>query len=123
MELKTNHSEMMIFGLIYVVVSLLSLFLFIGYTAGIQVPKIFTFNENAISLLFISIVNLASAWGLLYRKKYMWSATMMFMFVIIIGGIMDLFFTDVFKYVSIVLATICALYLFSTPAREWYMVL
>ena len=122
MELKTNHSEMLIFGLIYIIMGLISLFVFIAYTANMEVPKILSFSENTISLLLIGVVNLASAWGLLYRKKYMWSATMMFMIVIIIGNIMGLFYTDVFKYVSCVLSAICLLYLFSTPARQWYMV-
>ena len=120
MVLKTNHSEMMFFGLIYIAMGILSMFLFIGYTVGMPVPEVFSFNENTISLLFISLVNLLSAWGLLYRKKSMWSPTLVFMAIIAVGDLAGLFFTDVFKYVSCALAIICGLYLFSTPAREWY---
>ena len=119
-ELHTNHSEMAVFGLIYIVLGLISAFVFIAYTANISVPGFLEFSEQRFSLLLLALVYLLSAWGVLTRKKYMWSATITFMAVSIIGNIAGFFFKGEFFIVMIVLSAICGLYLFSTPAKEWY---
>lgn len=119
-ELHTNHSEMAVFGLIYIVLGLISVFVFIAYTAGMNVPGFLEFSEQRISLLLIAAVCLLSAWGVLSRKKYMWSATITFMVVCVMGNAVGFFYKGGFFIVMIVLCAICGLYLFSTPAKEWY---
>ncbi len=119
-KLQTNHSEMALFGLIYIVLGFISLFVFIAYVAGMEIPAFLEFSDQRYSLILIAAVCLASAWGVLARKKYMWSATLTFMVVCIMGNIAGFFFKGDFYIVMCVLCAICALYLFSTPAKEWY---
>jgi len=120
--LSTDHSEMALFGLIYLILGIVCAFLFIAYTAGIEVPGFLEFSEQRYSLIFMAVVFLASAWGVLSRRRFMWSATLTFMAVCVIGNIAGFFFKGDFKIAVIILCAICGLYLFSTPAKEWYSV-
>ena len=122
-ELRTDHSEMAIFGLIYIVFGIVCIFLFISYQANLQIPSILAYKSNSFGLLVMGIVNLVNAWGVLSRKNQMWSITILFLIVQFAGCAMGVFFIDTTMRIAMcVLFAVCALYMFSTPAREWYQV-
>ena len=118
---ERDFTTMGVLGLVYTIIGIGSVFVFLAYMMGANVPSFLTFDEsNAYSILLIGVVNIVSAIGLLKRVKYMWSATLMFMFVILAGSILGLFYTDVMRYVLIVFTALAVFYMFSTNARLWY---
>ncbi len=118
---ERDFTTMGVLGLAYTIIGIGSIFVFLAYIAGTNIPAFLTFDEsNSYSILLIGIVNVASAIGLLKRAKFMWSATLMFMIVIFAGSILGLFYTDVIRYVLCVFTALAVLYMFSTNARLWY---
>ncbi len=57
---------------------------------------------------------------LLKRVKYMWSASLIFMIVILAGSIIGLFYIGPMRYILSIFAAFAVLYMFSTNARLWY---
>ena len=122
-ELRTNHSEMAVFGLIYIVFGFICIFLFIAYQTGMEIPSILTYKSSPLGLLIMGVVNLVNAWGVLSRKNFMWSITLTFLIVQFVGCALGFFFIyDATRIALCIVFAICGLYMFSTPAREWYCV-
>ena len=118
---ERDFTTMGVLGLAYTIIGIGSVFVFLAYITGASIPTFLTFDvSNSYSILLIGIVNIAFAIGLLKRAKYMWSATLMFMIVILTGSILGLFYTDVMRYVLCVFTALATLYMFSTNARLWY---
>ena len=122
-ELRTNHSEMAVFGLIYIAFGIICIFLFIAYRTGVEIPSILEYKSSSLGLLIMGAVNLVNAWGVLSRKRFMWSITLTFLIVQFAGCALGFFFVhDSTRVVLCIVFAICGLYLFSTPSREWYCI-
>ncbi|WP_400209419.1 hypothetical protein [Candidatus Methanarcanum hacksteinii] len=116
-----DFTTMAVLGLAYTIIGIGSIFVFLVYVADIAIPELLSFNEdNAYSILLIGIVNIASAIGLLKRVKYMWSASLMFMIVVLAGSIIGLFYIGPMRYILSIFTAFAVLYMFSTNARLWY---
>ena len=107
-------------GLFFISFGIIMLFAFIIRTAGGQLPDILEFRTESYSILLIGLVNIAAAIGLLYRTKAMWSVTMIFVAVIMIGDLMDIFFTGNTKITVFILYLAVLLYMMTREVRMWY---
>ena len=109
-----------IMGLFFIVIGIVMVFAFIITITGNDLPEILEFKSESYSILLIGLVNIAAAVGLLYRAKSMWSITMIFVAVIIVGDLMDLFFTGTTKIVIAILYLAVILYMMTNEVRVWY---
>ena len=111
-----------IMGLFFIAAGIIMVFAFIITLTGNALPEVLEFKSESYSLLLIGLVNIAAALGLLYRAKSMWSITMIFIAVIMVGDLMDLFFTGTTKIVVLILYLAVLLYMMTNEVRVWYMV-
>ena len=109
-----------VMGLFFIAVGIVMVFAFIITITGNDLPEILEFRSESYSILLIGLVNIAAAVGLLYRAKSMWSITMIFVAVIIVGDLMDLFFTGTTKIVVAILYLAVILYMMTNEVRVWY---
>ena len=109
-----------IMGLLFITMGVVMVFAFIITVTGNDLPEILEFKSESYSILLIGLVNIAAAVGLLYRSKGMWSVTMIFVAVIMIGDLMDLFFTGTTKIVVFILYLAVLLYMMTNEVRVWY---
>ena len=109
-----------IMGLLFITMGVVMVFAFIITVTGNDLPEILEFKSESYSILLIGLVNIAAAVGLLYRSKGMWSVTMIFVAVIMIGDLMDLFFTGTMKIVVFILYLAVLLYMMTNEVRVWY---
>ena len=109
-----------IMGLFFIAIGIVMVFAFIITLTGNDLPEILEFKSESYSILLIGLVNIAAAVGLLYRAKSMWSITMIFVAVIIVGDLMDLFFTGTTKIVVAILYLAVILYMMTNEVRVWY---
>ena len=111
-----------IMGLFFIVAGIVMMFAFIITLTGNDLPETLEFRSESYSILLIGLVNIAAAVGLLYRSKGMWSVTMIFVAVIMVGDLMDLFFTGTTKIVVFILYLAVILYMMTNEVRVWYRV-
>ena len=111
-----------IMGLFFIIIGIVMVFAFIITLTGNDLPEILEFKSESYSILLIGIVNIAAAVGLLYRSKGMWSVTMIFVAVIMIGDLMDLFFTGNTKIAVFIAYLAVLLYMMTNEVRVWYRV-
>ena len=111
-----------IMGLFFIAAGIIMVFAFIITLTGNALPEVLEFKSESYSLLLIGLVNVAAALGLLYRAKSMWSITMIFIAVIMVGDLMDLFFTGTTKIVVLILYLAVLLYMMTNEVRVWYRV-
>ena len=111
-----------IMGLFFIAAGIIMVFAFIITLTGNALPEVLEFKSESYSLLLIGLVNIAAALGLLYRAKSMWSITMIFIAVIMVGDLMDLFFTGTTKIVVLILYLAVLLYMMTNEVRVWYRV-
>ena len=109
-----------VMGLFFIAIGIVMVFAFIITITGNDLPEILEFKSESYSILLIGLVNIAAAVGLLYRAKSMWSITMIFVAVIIVGDLMDLFFTGTTKIVIAILYLAVILYMMTNEVRVWY---
>ena len=109
-----------IMGLFFIVAGIIMVFAFMITLTGNDLPAVLEFRSESYSLLLIGLVNVAAAVGLLYRAKSMWSITMIFIAVIMVGDLMDLFFTGTTKIVVFILYLAVLLYMMTNEVRVWY---
>ena len=109
-----------IMGLFFIAMGIVMVFAFIITLTGNDLPGILEFKSESYSLLLIGLVNIAAAVGLLYRAKSMWSITMIFIAVIMVGDLMDLFFIGTTKIVVFILYLAVLLYMMTNEVRVWY---
>ena len=111
-----------IIGLFFMSFGIIMLFAFIIKTTGGQLPDILEFRTESYSILLIGLVNVAAAIGLLYRSKGMWSVTMIFVAVIMIGDLMDIFFTGNTKVAVFIIYLAVLMFMMTKEVRIWYNV-
>ena len=111
-----------IMGLFFIIIGIVMVFAFIITLTGNDLPEILEFKSESYSILLIGIVNIAAAVGLLYRSKGMWSVTMIFVAVIMIGDLMDLFFSGNTKIAVFIAYLAVLLYMMTNEVRVWYRV-
>ena len=111
-----------IIGLFFMSFGIIMLFAFIIKMTGSQLPEILEFRTESYSILLIGLVNIAAAIGLLYRSKGMWSVTMIFVAVIMIGDLMDIFFTGNTKIAVFIIYLAVLMYMMTREVRMWYNV-
>ena len=109
-----------VMGLFFIAIGIVMVFAFIITITGNDLPEILEFRSESYSILLIGLVNIAGAVCLLYRAKSMWSITMIFVAVIIVGDLMDLFFTGTTKIVVAILYLAVILYMMTNEVRVWY---
>ena len=109
-----------VMGLFFIAIGIVMVFAFIITITGNDLPEILEFRSESYSILLIGLVNIAASVGLLYRAKSMWSITMIFVAVIIVGDLMDLFFTGTTKIVVAILYLAVILYMMTNEVRVWY---
>ena len=119
-ERPPTFTGVAIMGLFFIAAGIVMIFAFIITLTGNDLPEILEFKSESYSLLLIGLVNIAAAVGLLYRAKSMWSITMIFVAVIIVGDLMDLFFTGTTKIVIAILYLAVILYMMTNEVRVWY---
>ena len=120
MDDQPSFMGMAILGLFFIIVGILTVFAFIGMNAGMDMPDLLRFRSESYSILMIGLVNIISAIGLVYRAKFMWSVTIVFAVVIILGNVIDVFFTDTAKIAFIIAYVAVVMYLLSKEAKMWY---
>lgn len=121
-EQKSSGNFLAVIGLFWIAMGILLIFTFAMSMMGKQLPDFLQFKSESYNLLVLGIVNIVSALGLLYRVTKMWSITIIFMIVIVIGSFMDLFFTSTLKWVLAVAYLVVLIYLMMWPSRAWYKV-
>ena len=119
-ERPPTFTGVAIMGLFFIAVGIVMVFAFIITITGNDLPEILEFKSESYSILLIGLVNIAAAVGLLYRAKSMWSITMIFVAVIIVGDLMDLFFAGTTKIVVAILYLAVILYMMTNEVRVWY---
>ncbi len=119
-EVQQRFIGVALIGLLYIAFGIIMLFAFIAVITGKGLPDFLEFKSETYNLLLMGLVNIAAAVGLLYRKKGMWSVTMVFLAVIIIGDLMDLFFTGTAKLAVFFIYLAILLYMMSREVRVWY---
>ena len=119
-EVQQRFIGVALIGLIYIAFGIILMFAFISVMIGKGLPDFLEFKSESYNLLLMGLVNIAAAVGLLYRKKSMWSVTMVFLAIIIIGDLMDLFFTGTAKLVVFFIYLAVLLYMMSREVRVWY---
>ncbi len=121
-EVQMKFYGVAIMGLLYISFGIVMLFAFVSVMAGVALPDFLVFNSESYNYLLIGLVNLAAAVGILYRSQSMWSITMVFDAVILIGSLMDIFFTGNAKIAVFVLYLAALMFMMSKEARVWYNV-
>ena len=77
-------------GLFFIIAGFVMIFAFLIDVTGNALPDILEFRSESYSMLLLGIVNIVSAAGIFYRNKAMWSITIMFVLVTVVGDLMDL---------------------------------
>ena len=119
-EVQQRFIGVALIGLIYIAFGIILMFAFISVMIGKGLPDFLEFKSESYNLLLMGLVNIAATVGLLYRKKSMWSVTMVFLAIIIIGDLMDLFFTGTAKLAVFFIYLAILLYMMSREVRVWY---
>ena len=109
-------------GLFFILAGFVMIFAFLIDVTGNALPDILEFRSESYSMLLLGIVNIVSAAGIFYRNKAMWSITIMFVLVTVVGDLMDLFFTGTTKVVVAVVYIALFIYLLTGEVRLWYNV-
>ena len=109
-------------GLLFIIVGFVMIFAFLITVTGNALPDFLEFRSESYSMLRLGIVNIASAAGIFYRSKSVWSFTIVFIVVIIIGDLMDLFFTGTTKVVVALVYVAVLIYMLTREVRVWYNV-
>ena len=109
-------------GLLFIAVGFVMVFAFIIDITGGTLPDVLEFRSESYSMLLLGIVNIVSAAGIFYRNKSTWSFTIVFMVVIVIGDLMDLFFTGNTKVVVALIYVAVLIYMLTREVRLWYNV-
>ena len=109
-------------GLLFIAFGITMLFAFAMKTAGMDLPEPLEFRSEPYNLLLLGIVNIGATVGILHRSKSVWSVTMVFIAVIMIGDLMDIFFTGNTKIVVFILYLAVLMYMMSKECRLWYNV-
>ena len=109
-------------GLLFIIVGFVMIFAFIINITGNSLPDFLQFKSESYSMLLLGIVNIISAAGIFYRNKGMWSVTIVFAVVIVVGDLMDLFFTGTTKIVVALIYVAVLIYLLTREVRIWYNV-
>ena len=109
-------------GLLFIIVGFVMIFAFIINITGNSLPDFLQFKSESYSMLLLGIVNIISAAGIFYRNKGMWSVTIVFVVVIVIGDLMDLFFTGTTKIVIALVYVAVLIYMLTREVRLWYNV-
>ena len=117
-----RYTGVAVTGLFFLTVGVIMIFSFIAAVADMALPGFLVFKGESYNMLFIGLVNLASAAGLLYRVKSMWSITMVFNAVILVGSFMGLFLSDTANIVVIMLYAIITVYYMTGTVRTWYRI-
>ena len=109
-------------GLLFIIVGFVMIFAFLITVMGNALPDFLEFKSESYSMLLLGIVNIASAVGIFYRSKSTWSFTIVFIVVIIIGDLMDLFFTGTTKVVVALVYVAVLIFMLTREVRLWYNV-
>ena len=109
-------------GLFFIIAGFVMIFAFLIDVTGNALPDVLEFRSESYSMLLLGIVNIVSAAGIFYRNKAMWSITIMFVLVTVVGDLMDLFFTGTTKVVVAVVYIALFIYLLTGEVRLWYNV-
>ena len=109
-------------GLFFIIAGIVMIFAFITIMTGANLPDFLEFKSESYSMLLMGIVNMIAAAGIFYRNKSMWSVTIVFVVVIIIGDLMNLFFTGTTKVIVALIYVAVLIYLLTREVRVWYNV-
>ena len=109
-------------GLLFIIVGFVMIFAFLITVTGNNLPGFLEFKSESYNMLLLGIVSIVSAAGIFYRNKGMWSVTIVFVVVIVIGDLMDLFFTGTTKIVIALVYVAVLIYMLTREVRLWYNV-
>ena len=107
-------------GLFFIIMGTVAMFTFIATVSGAELPEMLEFESESYNILLIGLVNLGAAFGIFHRSKAVWTFTLIFISVIMIGDIMGLFFTGTTKIVVFIAYLAVVMYLLTKEARVWY---
>ena len=119
---QTRFTGVALMGLFFIIVGFVMIFGFLITVTGNALPDFLEFKSESYSMLLLGIVNIASAAGIFYRSKSTWSFTIVFIVVIIIGDLMNLFFTGTTKVVVALVYVAVLIYMLTREVRVWYNV-
>ena len=109
-------------GLLFIIVGFVMIFAFLITVTGNNLPGFLEFKSESYSMLLLGIVNIVSAAGIFYRNKGMWSVTMIFVAVIMVGDLMDIFFTGNTKIAVFIIYLAVLMFMMTREVRIWYNV-
>ncbi len=121
-EAQPRFTGVALMGLFFIIAGIVMIFAFITDMTGANLPDFLEFKSESYSMLLMGIVNMIAAAGIFYRNKSIWSVTIVFVVVIIIGDLMDLFFTGTTKVIVALIYVAVLIYLLTREVRVWYNV-
>ena len=121
-EAQPRFTGVALMGLFFIIAGIVMIFAFITDMTGANLPDFLEFKSESYSMLLMGIVNMIAAAGIFYRNKSMWSVTIVFVVVIIIGDLMNLFFTSTMKVIVALVYVAVLIYLLTREVRVWYNV-
>ena len=121
-EAQPRFTGVALMGLFFIIAGFVMIFAFLITVTGNTLPDFLEFKSESYSMLLMGIVNIIAAAGIFYRNKSMWSVTIVFVVVIIIGDLMDLFFAGNTKVVVALVYVAVLIYLLTREVRVWYNV-
>lgn len=119
---QTRFTGVALMGLLFIIAGFVMIFAFLITVTGNSLPEFLEFKSESYSMLLLGIVNIISAAGIFYRNKGMWSVTIVFTAVIVVGDLMDLFYTGTTKVVVALVYIAIIIYLLTNEVRTWYNV-
>ena len=120
---QSKFTGVALMGLLFIASGIIMLFAFIMDSTGKGVPDVLRIGSGSYNYILLSLVNIGMALGIMYRNKGVWSVTMVFVAVIAIGDLMDIFFSGNTKLAVFILYLAVLLYLFTRECRTWYNVI
>ena len=121
-EDQPRFTGVALMGLFFIIAGIVMIFAFITTMTDANLPGFLEFKSESYSMLLMGIVNMIAAAGIFYRNKSMWSVTIVFVVVIIIGDLMNLFFTGTTKVIVALIYVAVLIYLLTREVRVWYNV-
>lgn len=121
-EAQPRFTGVALMGLFFIIAGIVMIFAFITTMTGANLPDFLEFKSESYSMLLMGIVNMIAAAGIFYRNKSMWSVTIVFVVVIIIGDLMNLFFTGTTKVIVALIYVAVLIYILTREVRVWYNV-
>lgn len=107
-------------GLLFTIFGVSMLVAFIASMANIQLPAFLEINSPNYNYLLMGIVFVIAAVGLLHRVTKLWSITIIFMIIVIVGNALGLFFDGPMRFIMIAIFAVALVYILMQKSRNWY---